>query len=152
MPSHSFNTKPFTSLLNNFGSGAGKGKGGTRPGSGGWRVPSGVSGDASFTYDSGGLDLSEWAELVKLKVRSNWIIPTAAYMGMKGITGIYLVIEKTGVVSQCEIIRQSGVISMDSAAFNAVRGSSPLPKLPDIYPKSSMEAHFTFYYNIFLQE
>ncbi|MEW6366156.1 MAG: TonB family protein [Acidobacteriota bacterium] len=122
------------------------------PGGGGYGGASSssprLSGDASFAFDSGGFDLSEWAELVKLKVRSNWIIPTAARMGMKGIVSIDLIVERDGTISFCEETVPCGVISMDSAALNAVRTSSPLPPLPQGFPKENLPARFTFYYNM----
>ncbi len=149
---------PFTSLLDSLGSVAlssvnsGHGARAGRGAGFGGGLPGRQSGDASFTFDSGGFDLSEWAELVKLKVRSNWIIPTAAYMGMKGIVSIHLIIEKNGVVSWSEIVRQSTVESMDVAAMNAIRSSSPLPALPLGFPKANLDAHFTFYYNLYPRE
>jgi len=143
---------PFTSSLEGLrrrGLGLGSPSGTARAGRG-WGLGSRqLSGDASFTFDSGGFDMSEWAELVKLKVRSNWIIPTAARMGMKGIVSIDLVIEKDGRLSLCVVSRESGIVSMDTAAFNAVNSSSPLPQLPSGFPRKNLEATFTFFYNTY---
>jgi len=107
-----------------------------------------LSGDASFAYDSGGFDLSEWAELVKLKVQSNWIVPTAAQMGMKGVVSIDLVVELDGRLSYCEVSSSCGIVSMDSAAFNALRSSVPFPSFPPGFPRQNLPARFAFFYNM----
>ncbi|MEW6367500.1 MAG: TonB family protein [Acidobacteriota bacterium] len=142
--------RPFSSSLDNLGKYLPQGSGrGTGPGTTSSRL---LSGDASFAFDSGGFDLSEWAELVKLKVKSNWVIPTAAYMGMKGIVAIELVIEKDGSISFSEVQRSSDIISMDSAALNAIRSSHPLPPLPKGFPRANLPARFTFYYNLYPED
>lgn len=147
--------KPFTSALESLekgeqvgGRSGGVGQHGTGTGSGS-SAPSLLSGDATFAFDSGGFDLSEWAELVKQKVRSNWVIPTAALLGMKGVVGIYLTVEKNGTISHVEIVSSSSIISLDSAALNAVRSSNPLPPLPPGFPKQNLQGRFGFYYNTY---
>lgn len=108
-----------------------------------------AGGDASFAFDSGGFDLSEWAELVKQKVRSNWVIPTAALMGMKGVVSISLVVERDGTISYAEVVTSASVVSLDSAALNALKSSNPLPPLPSGFPKANLPGRFTFYYNVY---
>ncbi len=139
---------PFTSSLENLGASGESGRS-SRGGSG---APTGSfeSGDATFAFDSGGFDLSEWAELVKQKVRSNWVIPTAALMGMKGVVSIYVVIEKNGEITRADIVSSSGIISMDSASLNAIRSSNRLPPLPAGFPKPNLQGRVTFFYNVSL--
>lgn len=143
---HRADGTPFTSSLESLGT-AGPSAGSSRGGSG---APSGAleSGDATFAFDSGGFDLSEWAELVKQKVRSNWVIPTAALMGMKGVVSIYVVIEKNGEITRADIVSSSAIISMDSASLNAIRSSNRLPPLPHGFPKPNLQGRVTFFYNV----
>ncbi|MBI2838978.1 MAG: TonB C-terminal domain-containing protein [Acidobacteria bacterium] len=145
---HQADGAPFTSSLENLGT-SGPSAGSSRSGSG---APTGSfeSGDATFAFDSGGFDLSEWAELVKQKVRSNWVIPTAALMGMKGVVSIYVVIEKNGEITRADIVSSSGIISMDSSSLNAIRSSNRLPPLPAGFPKPNLQGRVTFFYNVSL--
>src|SRR6185295_10580816 len=64
-------------------------------GSGNGDLPSGDPGSGVF-FDTQGFDLGPWANRVVAIVRSNWIIPVAAELGVKGIVGVSLQVEKSG--------------------------------------------------------
>lgn len=118
------------------GEGAGEGGGQPQPGSG-----SGV------LFDTKGHDLGPWGNQVVAIVRSNWIIPVAAELGLKGVVGISFQVDRQGNIGGLALVSQSGIPSFDQAAVNALKSSSPLPPLPTYYPEPVITAIFRFYYN-----
>ncbi len=102
----------------------------------------------SAIFESGDYDISPWAEKVIAKVKGNWIVPLAAKLGFKGVSVIYLVIERDGRVSFLAVERPSGIKVFDQAALNAIKSSSPFPPLPPDFPLPNLKAHFFFFYNV----
>jgi len=126
-----------------IGQGNGSNSGGGESGD----VPSGDPGSGVF-FDTQGFDLGPWANRVVAIVRSNWIIPVAAELGVRGIVGVSFKVEKsTGRIVDIQIIRESGIPSFDQAAANALKSSSPLPPLPPDFPRPLLPGVFRFYYN-----
>jgi TonB family protein len=126
-----------------IGSGSGQSSGGGESGD----LPSGDTGSGVF-FDTQGFDLGPWANRVVAIVRSNWIIPVAAELGVKGIVGVAFKVEKsTGRIIDIEIVRTSEIPSFDQAAANALKSSSPLPPLPPDFPRPLLPGVFRFYYN-----
>lgn len=110
-------------------------------------VPQEDSGTGVF-FDTKGHDLGPWANRVIAIVRSNWIVPVAANLGMKGAVGVSFEVERSGRVLTPQIVTSSGIVSFDQAALNAIRSSNPLPPLPDYFPLPQLSAVFRFYYNM----
>ena len=124
-----------------------QGSGSESGGSDSGDLPSGDPGSGVF-FDTQGFDLGPWANRVVAIVRSNWIIPVAAELGVKGIVGVSFKVEKsTGKIVDIQIVRESGIPSFDQAAANALKSSSPLPPLPPDFPRSMLPGVFRFYYN-----
>jgi TonB family protein len=110
-------------------------------------VPSGDTGSGVF-FDTQGFDLGPWANRVVAIVRSNWIIPVAAQLGVKGIVGVAFQVEKSGRIINIQVISPSGTPSFDQSAANALKTSSPLPPLPPDFPRPVLPGVFRFYYNL----
>ena len=126
------------------GPGSGQNSGGGDSGD----LPSGDPGSGVF-FDTQGFDLGPWANRVVAIVRSNWIIPVAAELGVKGVVGVSFKVEKsTGRIVDIQIIRTSEIPSFDHAAANALKSSSPLPPLPPDFPRPLLPGVFRFYYNM----
>ncbi len=104
--------------------------------------------DSDLWLDTQGVDLGPWARQVHIRVRNNWIIPMAAYLGFKGKVSIDFEVLRNGTIKNLRISSQSGIMSFDQAALNALAMSNPLPPLPDVYPKPILKGRFTFYYNM----
>lgn len=118
------------------GSGAGEGD-----------LPSGDPGSGVF-FDTQGFDLGPWANRVVAIVRSNWIVPVAAQLGVKGVVGVAFKVERSGRIIDIRVITPSGTPSFDQAAANALKTSSPLPALPGDFPRPVLPGVFRFYYNL----
>jgi TonB family protein len=123
------------------------GKGNEAGGSDNGDLPSGDPGSGVF-FDTQGFDLGPWANRVVAIVRSNWIIPVAAELGVKGIVGVSFQVEKSGRIVNINVISTSGTPSFDQAAVNALRTSSPFPPLPADFPRPILPGVFRFYYNL----
>jgi TonB family protein len=129
-------------------------EGSTRGGAGGTGEGEGEGGDimgkpggSGVLFDTEGHDLGPWGNKVVEIVRSNWIIPVAAELGTRGISGISFQVDRAGNISNLNIVSASGVVSFDQAALNALKSSHPLPPLPPEYPRPILNAVFRFYYN-----
>jgi TonB family protein len=99
---------------------------------------------ASFRVED--YDISPWAEQVVNTILVNWIIPYPQELGVKGVVGISVVIEKNGELSSARVVNSSLVLLLDEAALKALRESAPFPALPDEFPRVSIEAYFEFHY------
>ena len=81
------------------------------------------------------------------RVKKNSIFPPVTGYGLKGMVGIYVLIERGGSLGQIHIRKTSGIRPFDQAAFNAIELSTPLPPLPDDFPCDDLPAYLLFYYN-----
>ena len=99
---------------------------------------------ASFRVED--YDISLWAEQVVNTILVNWIIPYPQELGVKGVVGISVVIEKNGELSSARVVSSSLILLLDEAALKALRESAPFPALPDEFPRVSIEAYFEFHY------
>jgi TonB family protein len=110
-------------------------------------VPTGDPGSGVF-FDTQGFDLGPWGNRAVEIVRSNWIIPVAADLGMKGVVGVAFKVDRSGKLLDVHVISPSGVPSFDQAAVSALQSSSPLPPLPPDFPRQVLPGVFRFYYNL----
>jgi TonB family protein len=134
--------------LQNLDQYIGQGNGSNGGGGESGDVPSGDPGSGVF-FDTQGFDLGPWANRVVAIVRSNWIIPVAAELGVKGIVGVSFKVEKsTGKIIDIQVVRSSEIPSFDQAAVNSLKSSSPLPPLPPDFPRPLLPGVFRFYYNM----
>jgi TonB family protein len=102
-------------------------------------------GKASFNINQ--IDISPWARDVVEKIQKNWTIPASQDDGGKRIVEVTVAIRKNGDLLNVGIRNSSANPTLDQAALNAVRMSSPFPELPDNFPNDSLEAHFLFQYD-----
>jgi TonB family protein len=58
-------------------------------------------------------------------------------------------IARDGAISDLDVVRPSEVPPFTKAASDAIRAASPLPPLPDDFPKSEEGVTFCFYYNMY---
>jgi len=112
---------------------------------GGLATPSG-----SLSFDTKGFDWGPYSRRIYWIIWSNWHdrMPPAVYAGLKGSVTVHFVIHKDGRITDIEILSPSGVPAYDSAATLALEASSPLPPLPDNFPKESDGVTGRFLYNI----
>jgi TonB family protein len=141
----SANPKKLAESLENLDQFLGSGGGGSN--SAGGDLPSGDSGSGVF-FDTQGFDLGPWANRVVAIVRSNWIVPVAAELGVKGVVGVSFQVERSGRIININVISTSGTPSFDQAAVNALKTSNPFPALPADFPRPVLPGVFRFYYNL----
>ena len=125
---------------------SGGGGGGGQAGGDGGNLPTGDPGSGVF-FDTQGYDLGPWVNRVVEIVRSNWLIPVAAELGMKGIVSVSFKVARDGTIRDLKMISSSTVPSFDQAAVRALQSSSPLPALPADFPRDLLPGIFRFYYN-----
>src|SRR5262249_34491989 len=75
-----------------------------------------ADGGVQILSDTKGDDFGPYMNQVLNRVRSNWLIPTAAEFGKRGRVVIDFVIQKNGDVYNCHIISVSGDSTLDGAA------------------------------------
>ncbi len=127
------------------GTGSQDGSGGGGGAGGDGNIP-GDPGSGVF-FDTRGFDLGPWGNRVVAIVRSNWIIPVAADLGLKGVVSIAFDVDRNGNILNPRVTSPSGTSSFDQAALNALRTSNPFPPLPADFPRETLAAVFRFYYN-----
>ncbi len=99
---------------------------------------------ASFKVQN--YDITPWAERVVNRIQSNWKIPIQQAVSVSQAVGVSVIIDKNGKLTSIEILSSSRVDSLDQAAIEAIRSSSPFPSLPDDFPYKNLEAFFVFQY------
>ena len=99
---------------------------------------------ASFKVQ--GYDITPWAERVVNRIQSNWTVPLRQIASASQAVGVSVIIDKNGKLASTEILSSSRVDSLDQAAIEAIRLSSPFPRLPDDFPHKTLEALFVFQY------
>jgi len=102
--------------------------------------------EASGFFDTKGFPLGEYASAIIARVKGNWFIPSNL-RNSRGRTTVVFFIGKDGKYTGAQIVRSSGITSLDLAALNAVLTSNPFPPLPPGFPGSQVGAKFVFAYN-----
>jgi len=135
---------------------AGKNPGtGPTGGSGSPQTPPGLGGanpaqqiSANFESDALGVNLQDYATLIKELIRQRWEIPSNLrdYQGSVTVT---FTIHKDGKVTDSRILLSSGNQSLDLTALGALWffSSNPLPPLPAAFTLDHLGARVVFQYN-----
>jgi|WetSurMetagenome_2_1015567.scaffolds.fasta_scaffold21947_2 TonB family protein len=101
-----------------------------------------------FGVDAKGFPLGEYANLIKERIKGNWLIPSHL-KNSQGHTTIVFYINKDGRYSgaRIEASASSGNNALDIAALKAIMDSNPFPPLPKGYPGDHLGAKFVLSYN-----
>jgi len=81
------------------------------------------------------------------RIQSNWAIPVQQVALTSDVVGISVIVERNGGLSSVQILNSSRDQSLDQAALEAVKKSSPFPELPADFPYKNLEALFVFQYH-----
>jgi TonB family protein len=93
------------------------------------------------------IDLYPWAEKVLEKIDRNWpLVPRQPQESNKTV-GITATITKSGEFSNVNVIKSSGEKNLDQSALNALKMSSPLPRLPENFPQKHLVIYIEFEYD-----
>lgn len=100
-------------------------------------------------FEAKGIDITPWARKVVEKINENWsLLPGfgTGGSGSRGEVGIAVAFNQEGRVVSDAVTRSSGKQYMDQAALNAIRMSSPYPRLPGRVPGDRLNVFFLFNY------
>lgn len=125
-------------------------------------IPSGEGGPAALPYTSfqmgpaeGGMSFGAggtfgsrypwYVESVRRRISSNWLLSTIdPYVQWAPRAVITFEILRSGMVVNIQMLRSSGVPSVDRTAIRAIRDSSPLDRLPSDYQGDKVLVEFWF--------
>lgn len=105
-----------------------------------------VRAQGNVFFDDHGFNLEDYANIVKERVRQNWLIPSNLRL-YQGSATILFYINKDGQVTGARIELSSGNGSLDLSALKAVMDSIPFPILPKGFPAERVGARLVFAYN-----
>ena len=103
--------------------------------------------DNRITLNTKGYKYYGYEQMAANKMLDKWELPLDyKYKGIAGEVEIGYTIRKNGMLSNVEIIRTSGHVSLDSAAIKAIKDAEPYWPLPDEWGEDSYTSsmHFTY--------
>lgn len=108
-------------------------------------------GNLEILSDTMGVDFGPYLRRLKLTVQDHWyqIMPQSAMPPemKKGVVVVEFAILKDGRVAGLRVVRGSGDIALDRAAYGGITYSNPLPALPGNYGGDYLLLRASFYYN-----
>jgi TonB family protein len=111
----------------------------------------GVQSNAEILSDTMGVDFGPYLKRVVEATRQSWylLIPEVARppLSKKGKLTIDFLIMPDGSVKSMKLVRPSGDVSLDRAAWGGITGAAPFPPLPKQFKGPNIALRFTFIYN-----
>lgn len=108
-------------------------------------------GNLEILSDTMGVDFGPYLRRLKLTVQDHWyqIMPQSAMPPemKKGVVVVEFAILKDGRVAGLRVVRGSGDVALDRAAYGGITYSNPLPALPSNYGGDYLLLRASFYYN-----
>jgi virginiamycin B lyase len=98
--------------------------------------------------DTQGVDFGPYLQRVTHDVRQNWYkaIPESAVL-KRGSLAIEFAITKDGKVAGMTLVKVSGDVMLDRAAWAGIIAANPFPPLPSEFGGQYLALRFRFYYN-----
>jgi len=117
----------------------------------GQRQPTAQMGPMEVLTDTQGVDFGPYLAQVIQIVKRNWysIIPESAYppLSKKGKVTIEFAIDKKGQIEGLTVVKPSGDVPLDRAAYGGIQFSNPFPPLPREFGGPYLGLRFLFFYN-----
>jgi TonB family protein len=111
----------------------------------------GVASGAEILSDTMGVDFGPYLHQVVQMTQSSWdlLIPEAARPPLlkQGTVAIQFIILPDGSIKQMQLVRPSGDVSLDRAAWGGITGAGPFPPLPKQFKGPYLALRFYFLYN-----
>ena len=98
-------------------------------------------------FDPAGADFTVWVNHFKDEVYRNWIVPQSVMMGQRGRVDLQMVVDRSGKLTDVQVLHSSGTAALDRAAQNALLSSQLLP-LPSDYGPPDVTMRISFLYNM----
>lgn len=119
-------------------------------------LPSSIGGEEGFaesgpiSFETQWFEWGDYGTMMVAKIRYYWYrnMPDIIRMGMKGVVTIRFTIQRSGQITDIEIVKSSGTPPFDFAARKAIELSSPLHPLPENFPGERERVTASFYYNL----
>lgn len=111
--------------------------------------PAAESAPVTVLSDTMGVDFGPYVKQAVLpSVQQNWckIIPESA-KSKKAIVAIEFAIMKDGEVAGMKLVRRSGDVALDRAAWGGITDSIPFSPLPEEFKGPYLALRLSFYYN-----
>lgn len=105
-----------------------------------------VRAEGPVFFDTRGYNLDDYAQIVRERIKQNWLIPSNLRF-YQGSATIIFYIGKDGQVTDAKIELSSGNGSLDISALKAIIDSMPFPLLPQGFPADRVGARLVFAYN-----
>ncbi|MGH9616549.1 MAG: cell envelope integrity protein TolA [Acidobacteriaceae bacterium] len=111
----------------------------------------GLATDAEILSDTMGVDFGPYVHKIVDATQSMWdlLIPEAARppLDKQGTVTIQFIIMPDGSIKQMQLVRPSGDVSLDRAAWGGITGAGPFPPLPKEFHGPYLALRFKFLYN-----
>jgi TonB family protein len=111
----------------------------------------GVASGVEVLSDTMGVDFGPYLHQVVQMTQSSWdlLIPEAARPPLlkQGTVAIQFIILPDGSIKQMQLVRPSGDVSLDRAAWGGITGAGPFPQLPKQFKGPYLALRFYFLYN-----
>jgi TonB family protein len=111
-------------------------------GSGG---PGNVTSSVAGGQDSLGIQFQLYQASIVSGIKRNWGLPEGLRKGNDISADIMIRINRNGRIEDFRFERKSGIAVFDQEVLRTLKKSSPLPPLPEGYPKNSFEFFLTFH-------
>jgi TonB family protein len=121
-----------------------------KPPSASVQSPSPTPGGMQILTPTEGVNFGPYMNQVHAQVMKNWSasLPDEFRKGTQGLAIIRFDIDRDGTIARISLERTSENDSLDQAAINAIRNSSPLTPLPPAFKGPRIAVRSVFYYNL----
>jgi len=108
-------------------------------------------GGIEILSDTMGVDFAPYMRQLKVTVQGHWnaLIPEVALppMSKSGTVTIELAVMKNGQVTSMKLVKSSGDLQLDRAAWGGITEAIPLPTLPSEFKGDYLKLRCNFIYN-----
>jgi TonB family protein len=108
-------------------------------------------GNMEILSDTRGVDFGPYMKRLHVTVQEHWdpLIPEVALPPMmkKGVVVVEFAILKDGTIKAMSLVKGSGDVALDRAAWGALTSATPLPKLPIEFSGDYLLIRAAFFYN-----
>lgn len=108
-------------------------------------------GGIEILSDTMGVDFGPYMRRLKLTVQNHWnaLIPAVALppLSKSGTVTIELAVIKDGQVRGMKVVKSSGDLQLDQAAWGGITKAIPLPTLPSEFKGDYLKLRCNFFYN-----
>jgi colicin import membrane protein len=104
-----------------------------------------ITSSAPGGQDSLGIQFQLYQASMVSRIKRNWGLPEGLRKGSDISADLMVRISRTGRIEEFRFERKSGTEVFDQEVIRTLKKSSPLPPLPEGYPKNSYEIYLTFH-------